>query len=180
MYEAVRTQETLGALEITIDPETGEVITEQPITTELLPRVARRLTANRQELAEKTDVIKREIDRLMSVLDLYTTKYNRIEAYLLAQCEMLMRESGKDKLDYPGIGKFQIGMTRASVDSQQYEGFDDDQKADVHKQVPGCFRVKTTISPDKRAIMALLKDGQDIPGFQINEPVEKFEFKEGV
>ena len=178
MNEAAQKQETFGALEVTVNTETGEITTELPITTEILPRVARRLAANRAEAEHKKELFSTEISRLMALLDRSTTKHNEVENYLLAKCEHLMRESGDVKLYYPGIGKFCITMTKESVNSDDYDQMDDDGKAAVHKQLPGCFRLKTTVNPDKRSIRALIKTDQTVPGFCLNDPVEKFKFEE--
>lgn len=169
-------QETLGAFEVSVDLETGEVIHDEAITIKVLPRVARRIIANRESVSERTDTIDREIERLQAIRDIYTNQQRKVEVYLLDQCERLMKETGQEKLHYPGIGRLRWRKLPVSVNTDGYDAMNDDEKAKARVGYYGAFHIKTTVTPDKKAIMAILKSG-DFPGFKLNEPAPKFEFK---
>lgn len=173
-----------------IDPNTGEIL-PPPVSDVVLkdiPQVASWMRSARRNLehmeSPKQDCrcascnfarVQQEIlergrkrrDTLAKLVDKYQERVRS-----------LMEQEGQDKLEYP-FGTFQFRTGRPSVDDTEYGELSDKEKAALHKKYgEDYFRTKTTVAPDKVAIMKALKDGESIKGFSIREPERKFVFKE--
>ena len=178
-----------GAVELALEthldvnPETGEVEGEEKqLVTKDLPLVARQMRA----LISRIETIKafrdQEAERIMSVC---TDKMVRLEKqviYFEYLAERMVEELSGQKVEYPGIGRFRFRKMPDKVDTNTYDQMTDDEKLHVQNQHIGCFTVKTLITPDKKAIKALLIDIAEgrsevlLTSFQIKPGDKKFEF----
>lgn len=167
-----------------INPETGEVEGEERLLiTEDLPLIARQMRA----LYSKIEMIKlfrdKEAERIMSVCTEKMVRLEKQVTYFESLAEQLVREIPDRKVDYPGLGRFRFRKMPDKVDVSDYDAMSDDEKLSVRNRHQGCFRVKTTVTPDKRKIKGLLDDiaagksDAQIEGFQVQVGGEKFEFK---
>ena len=169
--------EVFEPFEVQYDPDTGELVKDQEIIITDLPRVARRLAVIDRKSAVNAKTIDYEIERLRGVKQRMFDKYATTRSFLMSRCEHLMRQGGKDELEYPGIGKFRYGTTRESVNDTVFESLDKVGKGSIQREYPGMFRIKVEAKPDKKAILAHLKTDDALPGFTLNRKYQKFEFK---
>ncbi len=164
-----------------VDMETGEVVDafELGKTTviEDLPRYARALRA----LEARTEMVKKyraeETERIQAICDAKITKFAETQHFLTSIASGLMKESGKDKLEYPGLGTFRFGMSKVSVNTDEYDALPDDKRDAFQSANVGWFRKKTTIDPDKKKIRATLESKEPVQGFSLNKKHETFTFK---
>ncbi len=178
MNTAIKNEDVFDSFNYEVDPETGEIISQDEISVEQLSRIARRLKWDKEKLEHNLTNLSTEIERLKGIKQLYVERFEKSRSYLVSKCEDIVEATGQDKMNYPGIGKFHWKTTRESINTEQYDTLGDDDKADLHSHNGMFFRIKTTISPDKKIKLEALKDGQSIEGFTINEKYKQFSFKE--
>ncbi len=166
-----------------VDLETGEVL--DALSTALadkaviedMPRYARAL----RTIEARMDVIRKyraeETERIQAICDQKTDKFEDSKRILTNTVEGLMKATGKEQLDYPGIGAFKFGLSRESVNTDKYDALPDDEKDIFQSTNCGWFRKKTYITPDKKKIKATLDTGEAVPGFSLNRRHETFTFK---
>ena len=167
-----------------VDLETGEVL--DALSTALadkaviedLPRYARALRTIEARMAMIKKYQDEETERIQAICDAKLDKFADSKRILVSTAERLMKGSGSEKLDYPGLGVFRFGLSRESVNDDTWaENFDDDMKDIIQKQHPSLIDVRRILKPDKKAIKAELKEGKEIPGFSLNRKHETFTFK---
>jgi len=168
-----------------IDPETGEIIAD-PLQVQVqdLPDVARRIRA----LQRRVDIIReferQEIERIAGACSKKVLAMEAQVDWFISRAEQLLAETGKDEIDYPGLGKFRFGMTRESVVTEVWDNMSDEDKRRVHVNNTMIFHdparkdVLERISPDKREIARRLKNGTLHPDvFRLSEKERVFQFK---
>jgi len=175
--ELDKTGEMFDPFEPLVDPETGEILEDQTVVVEDIPRIARRIALDRQKIEGRVGTINREISRLEAIRQMYYDKHADREKFLMKLVKDMMGHANKDELEYPGIGKFRYGTTREKVDDSEYMAASDDEKAEIHSSHSNLFVVKTTVRPDKKAIKEAIGDGNPVPGFDLIGKFKKFEFK---
>jgi len=166
-----------------INPETGEIEGEErPLVIKELPLIARQMRA----LNSRIEAIKvfrdQEAERIMSVC---TDKMIRLEKqviYFEYLAEQMVKEMPEQKIEYPGIGRFRFRKMPDKIDTTTYDQMTDEEKLHVQNHYKGCFNRKVSITPDKKAIKALLTDIAEgrsealLTSFQIKAGGKKFEF----
>lgn len=161
-----------------VDIDTGEVCDPNlTVVVEDLPRLARQLRAILKRMDMIEDYRDQETERIRAICNAKMVTLEASYSQLMAMSEGLMKEAGKERLEYPGLGVLRFGQTRESVNDDEFLILDDGTKDAMPKQYPSLFVIKTTSRPDKKAIMVELKSGRDIPGFRINKKRETFVFK---
>lgn len=70
-----------------------------------------------------------------------------------------------DKREFPyyevaGVGKFYYKKQSVAVNTDGYDGLTDDGKLSIQEDCASLFRINTTVSPNKTAIKAALKEDQ--------------------
>ena len=92
-----------------------------------------------------------------------------------------MEQNQKNKLEYPGIGIFRFRKLPDSVDSSEYDTWDDEKKAIIWKHFDdtGIFKKKIIVTPVKKEIKKLLadKNSETLSGFKLITGKTKFEYK---
>lgn len=164
-----------------VDMETGEVVDAfklgQTTVIEDLPRYARALRA----LEARVEMVKKyraeETERIQAICDQKVTKFEETKHFLTTIASGLMKEAGKERLEYPGLGTFRFGMSLVSVNTDEYDSFMPVEKESFQSANVGWFRTKTTIAPDKKKIKATLDSGEPVQGFSLNQKHETFGFK---
>lgn len=164
-----------------IDQETGEVIdiaqfNEEQIKTLDLPRVARALKALEKKMENIGDYLREETDRITELCDAKMQPLNNQYSFLFSRARELYEAQSEKSLDYPGLGKFVTIKGREYVDDEVYQEMTDEQKQDLHTRRSEFFKVKTTVTPDKKAIKEELKE-RAVGGFVIGTHEDKFQFK---
>jgi hypothetical protein len=167
-----------------VDPETGEILDvpfadpADKITVEDLPRVARSLRTLAQRMGEILEFRRAETERIAAHCDRKVERAQQSHDYLLGIARTLMASTEERRLEYPGLGVLKFGTTRESVNTEGYDALTPEEKEELHAEFPGLFRIKTTVSPDKKEIMATSKAGVlPTPGFTTNPKQETFTFK---
>lgn len=171
--------EKLNETLLGVDLETGEILDPGAKTrAEDLPRVARWIRRAEKEEARLLEYAKTEVARIAECTQVAIDKIKTQKSYFLLRAEDLMRSTDDKKLQYPGLGTFKFGSTKESVNDDEYEAMDDDAKSQLQFAWSGIIHRKEIMVPDKRAIMAQIKNFQsDVPGFSINEKRPTFGFK---
>ena len=166
------------ALNEFVDIETGELLDPSlSVVVEDLPRLARQLRAIEKRAEIIVEYRDQEVARIRAICNRKLGVLGDSQSRLMAFAEGLMRGTGKERLEYPGLGVLRFGATRESVSDIEFLAFDEGARDAMPKQYPSLFVTKTITRPDKKAIMAELKNGRDIPGFKINQKRETFLFK---
>ena len=161
-----------------VDPETGEILeTENKIVLEDLPKIARSLQTQTMRMAVIKKFRDDEVARITAHCDRKTETLQGSFDYLLGMAKTLMAGADKKRLEYPGLGVLKFGTTRESVDTSGYDDLPDEEQEELQADWPSLFRIKTTVSPDKKAIMATIREGAQFIGFKVNEKRETFIFK---
>lgn len=166
-----------------VDLETGEVVDAlatalaDKTVIEDLPRYARAL----RTIEARMDVVRKyraeETERIQAICDQKTDKFEDTKRILTSTVKGLMESTGKERLDYPGLGTFKFGLSRESVNTDEYDDLPDDEKDIFQSTNCGWFHKKTTVTPDKKKIKATLDSGEAVPGFSLNRRHETFAFK---
>ena len=104
--------------------------------------------------------------------------YDKQESFFLAAAKDKLESTGEKKLEYPGLGAIRFRKMPVVVDTAEYDALDDDKKHEVQSKFRDLFRVKQTVSPDKKAIKAVLDGGSRIDGFDLRYQADKIEFVE--
>lgn len=171
--------EKLNETLLGVDLETGEILDPNIKTrAEDLPRVARWIRRTDKEESRLRAYAKAEIARISECTDMAIEQLEKQKSFFLLRAEDLMRSTDDKKLSYPGLGTFKFGSTRESVNTELYDNSDDDAKAMLQEHYPTCFKTKTVVTPDKKAIKQAIENEDDVaPGFSINEKRETFGFK---
>lgn len=170
-----------------IDPETGELIerdqTEglEPLTPDHLPKLARRIIHDKQRLKMILQFKDAEIARIKECCDHRIAILESHIAYCTeGLAKPLVPSSG---VEFPGLGKFKHRKGREYVEDEAYQEMTPEEQTRVQTQRPGCFKVKTTVTPDKKEIKARLEDHRDgrseadVDGFEIKRHPETFVFE---
>ena len=173
------------AFEINVDPETGEImgepVVEGDILTVHLPRIARRLNIEKKQYENRITALQQEINRLQEIAQRYKQQYEKKESYLLDMVKGIMEENQKNKLEYPGIGIFRFRKLPDSVDSSEYDTWDNEKKLFYGEQFldVNLFKKKIIITPNKKEIKKLLadKNSETLSGFKLITGKTKFEYK---
>ncbi len=176
-------QNTQMVDESLVDLETGEVL--DALSTALadktviedLPRYARALRTIEARMALVKKYRAEETERIQSICDAKIDKFEDSQRILTSTVKGLMEATGNLQLDYPGLGGFKFGLSRESVNTDEYDDLSLDEK-DLFQSVNcGWFRTKTSVTPDKKKIKATLDSGEAVPGFSLNRRHETFTFK---
>jgi len=175
-----------------IDPETGEfydpdfeVPSVSPLTPDHLPKLARRIIHDTNRLKMIKKFRDDEIVRIKECcLNRIRALYSQIDYCTNTLAKSLVSSSG---VELPGLGRFKFRKGREYVDDEAYQKMTPEEQTRVQTQQSGCFKHKTTITPDKTIIKARLEDFRggrteaNVEGFEIKCHPEIFEFKpEGV
>ena len=164
------------------------ILSEEPIQEPKqlsdLGWMARIIKQNQKQIALIKDYEAREIEKLSACVNLKCEALQAESDRLQTMAELLMKENdycyeNKHLRKYlmPGTGVFRFSVTRESVDTSQYDDMHELDKEALQEQYT-CFSIKTTITPDKKKIVTLLKEGGDVPdAFKLKPKFEKFEFK---
>lgn len=165
-----------------IDDLTGEVIETAPdrITLEELPKFGRLIASQRKHIdhlkSPRPDCtckycnVKREFVKLQEIITKHTVKCEETIEHFTGISQQLMDSIGKDKIEYPGLGRFRYRKmpVRMEID-------DDIAVSTLDEQF---VKVIHEVEPDTKAIKDHLKSGGIVPGFSLVEQPPKFEFKE--
>ena len=165
--------------ELRVDEGTGEILGfETDVVVDDLPKLARGLRWRQKEIARLRDYQDKEVNRIVESVEHKIDKHEDQMEYIQNRARDMMRAAGHKDRDYPGLGKFRFGKTRAKVDGSDYDAMEDGIKQlifDRHEE--DYFNVKTVVALDKKAIKAALVAGDQIDGFCLTEPEETFTFK---
>jgi len=168
-----------------IDPETGEVCEfevagDAILTPDHLPKLARRIRHDMQRLKMIEKFQDDEIARIKDCcFNRIQALYSQIDYCTNTLAKSLVPSSG---VEFPGLGKFRFRKGREFVDDEAYQKMTQEEQTRVQSQRPGCFKHKTTITPDKGEIKARLEDfaggrsEADVEGFEIKRHPEVFIF----
>ena len=169
-----------------IDPKTGELYEygdepELGLTPDHLPKLARRIRhdMNRLKMIEKF-----QSDELSRIAECCDSRIAALQAQI-DYCTHTLAKSlvPNEGVELPGLGKFKFRKGREYVDDEAYQKMTQEEQTHVQTHRPGCFKHKTTITPDKSIIKARLEDFKggrseaDVEGFEIKRHPEVFEFK---
>lgn len=177
-YALTEQEGELPEYDVQVDTNTGEILVDgQQITTSDIPKLAWAIRAY-QRRADMIERYKQErIQTIFAKCDQKIEQLNQTADFLINRVKGLMIAIDERRLEYPDLGVFRFGTTRESVNDDEYQAMDDDHRAEIQNSNRECFRIKTTVSPDKKIILDRLKSGIVIPGFAIREKIETFEFK---
>jgi hypothetical protein len=164
-----------------IDLEPGEVKGAPQLTPDHLPKLARRITHDMIRLQKIEEFRDAEIARIKECCDSRISAL-RGQIYYCTDtlAKSLVPPAG---VELPGLGRFKFRKGREYVDDEAYQKMTPEEKTRVQTQQSGCFKHKTTITPDKTIIKARLEDFKggrseaDVDGFEIKRHPETFEFK---
>lgn len=166
-----------------VNPETGEIEGEDhQLVTKELPLIARQMRALNSRIEAIKAFRDQEAERIMSVCTEKMVRLEKQVLYFEYLAEQMVKEMPNQKVDYPGIGKFRFHKMPDKVDTATYDQLTDSEKLHVQNQYKGCFNHKTLITPDKKAIKALLIDIAEgrsealFTSFQIKPGDKRFEF----
>lgn len=163
-----------------VDLETGEILLTDDSAeciTEDLPKITRSLRALERRMGVVDKFRQDELARIATHCNRKIETFQRSHDYLMGLAEWLMRKTGEKRLEYPGLGVLKFGTTRESVNDEDYEAMSPEDQQHMRALIPKLFRTKIIVSPDKKAIMAELKDNVPVCGFFINPKRETFGFK---
>jgi len=146
--------------------------------------IGRAIAANNRQVVLIKEYRDKEVEKIKACCDQKIEKLAEDSAYKEGMASVVMKSHGftyddknMRKYEMPGIGTFRFGVTRESVDSGEYDGFDEEKQVNIQKECFVFFKETVRISPDKKGIMAHLKEGKPIDGFKLKPKFEKFEFK---
>ena len=141
--------------------------------------IGRAIAANSNQITLIKEFRDREVEKIKACCDQKIEKLTEDSSYKEGMASVVMKTHGYTyddkkmrKYDMPGIGVFRFSITRESVDSSEWDADDGDIFVDH-----ALLKTKTTITPDKKAILVRLKEGATIEGFKLKPKFEKFEFK---
>ena len=163
-----------------IDELTGEIIEldqTDNIVVEDLPKIVRILGALDKKQDHIERYIKGEVARLVDYCNNETRSIQAERTKFEGIGETLLRQTGEKKKSYPGLGSVRIGLTRESVDTTGYDELSIDDQKIIQELRQDFFRTKITVSPDKKSIMAMLKEKGNTEHFTIRPKQETFIFK---
>ena len=171
-----------------IDPETGELYDPgsevgaiPELTPDHLPKLARRIRSDMGRVKMIEKFRDEEIARIKECCDSRISAL-RGQMYYCTEtlAKSLVPPSG---MELPGIGRFKFRQGYEYVDDGAYRKMTPEEQTRVQTHQSGCFKYKTTITPDKTVIKARLEDFKggrseaDVEGFEIKRHAEIFEFK---
>jgi len=167
--------------EILIDPETGEIMEDQDDTSKMtvddLPKTLRILRA----IQRRIDIIDQyesdEIERIRLACSKKRTSLHSTKEHFFSKAETLLRMSGKDRLEYPGLGVIRFGSTRESISTIKWDVLTREEQKRIAETEPKLIKTKIIYQPDKKAILETIKGGRNIEWFTVNPKVETFIFK---
>ena len=146
--------------------------------------IGRAITANNNQIALIKEFRDSEVEKIKACCDQKIEKLIEDSSYKEGMASLVMKTHGYTyddknmrKYQMPGIGTFRFSVTRESVDSSEYDGWDEKERARFQDHSPGWFKTKTIISPDKKMIAEDLKVSPTNDGFKLKPKFEKFEFK---
>ena len=170
------TDELFDPYPITVDEETGEIITpSEPPTPQELPRLARTMRAVRAVYTAKIEALTVEISRLEEIRMAEAAKMDKAESWVRGLAEMTITGAGLDAYELPGVGKFSWRKGRESVDTSKYDALSEEDKAGIQSEFAELFRTQIAITPDKKIIAA----SSHLPQvFSVTVGEDKFVFTE--
>ena len=146
--------------------------------------IGRAIAANSNQIVLIKEFRDSEVEKIKACCDQKIEKLTEDSSYKEGMASVVMKTHGYTyddknmrKYQMPGIGTFRFSVTRESVDSSEYDGWDEKERARFQDHSPGWFKTKTTISPDKKMIAEALKISVTTDGFKLKPKFEKFEFK---
>lgn len=162
-----------------VDPETGEILDlKEELVIKDIPLIGRHLAAIESRINTIDSYERDELERIQVICEIKRDKLQEQHSRALSRAEVLMKETGETRLDYPGLGVFRFGQSRESVNDTAYGEMSEEGRTELHMQFPKLFRRKTTVLPNKKEIMATAQAGVlPTPGFLINPKHETFTFK---
>jgi len=173
-----------------IDTLTGEIMqaattpeTALKITVEDLPKICRVLRAMECRQAMVEQYMKDEVQRITETCNHKIQALSAEHSYMMGLAEGLLRQAGKTKLQYPGLGTVRIGHTRESIDTSCYDELSLDDQSEAQRIFPSIFRTTVKVAPDKKEIKRQMDNGdcwytQDNKKyFTIRPKQEQFQFK---
>lgn len=176
-----------------IDYETGEIFDEArvdalavavadlPALQDFSWRVGRAIAhLDKRDATSAIANINREIERLTEIRNRMQSVVEARRSYLLEKVRAAMEAHAVDKLQLPGVGVFRYRKLPPSVEEDSELTFDSlspEDKRRVCEGHPDHFGITEVYKPDKRAILASLKEGKEVPFFHLRDSIAKFEFK---
>lgn len=161
-----------------IDYETGEIIeTELKPAEDVLPRLARTLRALDTEIERLNRYKEQEVNRIVESVDFKTKALEDRKESILSLSRQLLEQEKTSFREYPGIGKFQVRKLPDSVDASLYESLPEQKRQDLWTHFPDLFNTKITVSPVKKEILSILRNGGQHPeGFMLVQGDKKLYF----
>ena len=180
MSETVTTQEPqiVEIDGVQIDETTGEVMSEQGEDLKLrrLPSLGRAMRRVQDDI-EFNDAYRRaEIERINGLCRLKDDRLRRHMKYLRQAAEAAFTQTGEKRLEYPGLGIYRYSKTRVTVDAETWDAMPADERDRIAKENATFFREKTTVAPDKKAILDYLSMDGKVPGFTLRGGDREFDF----
>lgn len=174
-----------------IDPETGEfydpdfeVAGGPPLTSDHLPKLARRIIHDTYRIKMIQQFKDDELARIRECCNARIFALEKQIDYCREQLAKPVVDGISSRtMELPGLGKFKFRKGREYVEDEAYQEMTPEEQTRVQTQRPGCFKVKTTITPDKKEIKARLEDFKggrseaDVEGFEIKRHPEVFVFE---
>ena len=127
--------------------------------------------------AKELEKIKACSDRAIEKLEEDNHRLEGMASGVMKAHDYSYDDKNMRKYQMQGIGVFRFRITRESVDTHDYDMFDEDARLEAQEKFPDGFKTKVTISPDKKVIADTLKGGNEVWGFKLKPKFEKFEFK---
>lgn len=167
-----------------IDEQTGEIFEIENPTIDDLARICRALRATEAHQRMTEQYLKDEIDRLSSFCQAKLDSLAAQHTHLSGIAEGLLRSSGKERLEYPGLGVVRFGQTKESVDTTGYDELSLKDQKDIQVSYPELFNTTVKVLPGKKAIATAIKglngeleDGPPLSESAINALVNTDLFK---
>ena len=146
--------------------------------------IGRAIAANSNQITLIKEFRDREVEKIKACCDQKIETLTEDSSYKEGMASVVMKahdycydNKNLRKYDMPGIGAFRFSVTRESVDTLDYDMFDEEARLEAQEKFPDGFKTKVTISPDKKVIADTLKGGNEVWGFKLKPKFEKFEFK---
>lgn len=167
-----------------IDPDTGEIVESVAAMAveEKLPRIAAVLRITEARLDEIDEYERREVERIKAHCSTQRERRGGQHFYLMSLARELMCSTGKDKLDYPGRGKFAIRPKRHCygncVDDSAFTAMSREEQLPIRNNVGQIAFPRVVVEKiDKTELYKQLAGGMEINGFSLHDPEEEFIFK---
>lgn len=168
-----------------VDPDTGEIVESVAAMTveEKLPRIAAALRVAEARLDEIDEYEKREVERIRAHCSTQRERQGGQHFYLMSLAHELMDSTGKEKLDYPGRGKFAIRPPRKCYgnyvdDTVWFTAMSREKQRSIRNDVGQVVFPRVVVEKiDKAKLYKCLADGMEIPGFKLKTPDNVFTFK---